>query len=158
MVNTFVTRLDNHVATLEARQKLTNPDCATIHLLLKRSETLDGKFKTHHFIVVDFIDEETLGEEQAVLDNHDNKILLLTQGLQCLMGDTGAVTPPKSATEPYQFLGRRLCHLEKTPRSINLTVEPLAPGPYLDNCLVRQLEKQVGRLRTELSDITSGIV
>ena len=52
----------------------------------------------------------------------------------------------------------QLCHLDNSLRSINLTVEPLAPGPDLDNCLVRQLEKQVGRLWAELMDFTRGIL
>ena len=51
-----------------------------------------------------------------------------------------------------------MCHLKNSLRSINLTVEPLAPGPDLDNCLVRQLEKQIGRLRAEVLDITHGIL
>ena len=48
--------------------------------------------------------------------------------------------------------------METSLRSINLTVEPLAPGPDLDSCLVQQLEKQVSCLRAELLDITCGIL
>ena len=62
-------------------KKLTNTDRVTIQQLLKRLDTLDGKFKTHHFAVIDLVEEETLGEEQAVLDDHDDKLLLLTERL-----------------------------------------------------------------------------
>ena len=56
-----------------------NTDLATIQQLLKRLETLDGEYRTHHFAAVDLVEKETLGEEQAVVDVHDNKILILTE-------------------------------------------------------------------------------
>ena len=59
-----------------------------------------------------------LGEEQVVLDDHDNKVLLLTERLQWLVADTGAASPPKPTTEHSQLLRRRLCHLEGTLMSV----------------------------------------
>ena len=108
---------------------------------MKRLKTLDGEFKTHDFAMVEFDEEETLGEEQTVLDNHDDKILLLTERFQRIMADTEATNPPKSTIDPFQFLRRRLHHLESSLRSINLTVELLTPGPDLNACLEWQLEK-----------------
>ena len=68
------------------------------------------------------------------------------------------MSPPKPATEPSQLLGRRLCRLENSLRSINLTVEPLAPEPDLNNYLIWQSEKKVGHLQAELSDISCSIL
>ena len=158
LVCATVTRLEDRVTTLEAKETLKNTDHVTIQQMLKRLETLDGKFKTHHFAVVDLVKEQTLDEEQAVLDDHNNKVLLLTERLQLLAGNIEAASPSKPFIEPSQLLSRRLCHLENSLRSINLTVEPLAPGPDLDNCLVPQLEEQVGHLWAEFSDITHGIL
>ena len=139
MVCASVTCFEDRVATIEANEKLTITDRATVQRLLKRLDTLDSEFKTHHFAVVDLVEEETLGEEQAVLDDHDDKVLLLTERLQRLVGGTGAVIPPRSTKDPSQLLCRRLCDLESSLRSINLTVESLTSGPDLDACLVQHL-------------------
>ena len=42
--------------------------------------------------------------------------------------------------------------------SANIAVKPLTPGPDLDHCLIWQLERQVGHLRPELSDMTHDIL
>ena len=67
------------------------------------------------------------------------------------------MSPPKPATEPSQLrvLLRRLRRLES---SLRMAIKPLAPGPDRDNCLVWQLEEQVGHLQAELLDITRGIL
>ena len=100
MVGTFLTCFENCITTFEAKEKLTNTDRATVQWLLKKLYTLDAEFKTHHFAIVDLIKEETLGEEQAMLDDHDDKVLLLTERLQRLVGDTGAASPSKSTKDP----------------------------------------------------------
>ena len=77
------------------------------------------------FAIIDLVGEGNLGEEQKVLDEQNDKVLLLTERLQHLVGDTGAASLPKPATEPSQLLGIRLCRLENCLRSVNLTVGPL---------------------------------
>ena len=68
--------------------------------------------------------------------------------------------PPMSlemAAEPSRLL-QRLRLVGGSLRSITETVEPIAPGPDLDDCLVWKLEKQVGCLQAELSDSSRGIL
>ena len=48
--------------------------------------------------------------------------------------------------------------MESTLRSIHSTVESLTSGPDLDACFVRQLEKHVGRISAEHSDLTRDIL
>ena len=48
--------------------------------------------------------------------------------------------------------------MESTLRSIHWTVESLTSGPDLDAGLVRQLEKQVGRISAEHLDLTCHIL
>ena len=104
MVHMPVTCFKDRVTTLEAKERLTNTDHETIQQLLKRLDTQDGEFKTHHFAFVDLVEEETQGEEHAVLDDHDNNVLLFTERFQSLVGDTGAAGPPKSTTDASQLL------------------------------------------------------
>ena len=84
MVRMSITRVEDHVTTLQPNEKLNNTDRATVQLLLKRFDTLDGEFKTQHFAVLDLTDEETLGKEQAVLDGHDNKFYYWQNDLNVL--------------------------------------------------------------------------
>ena len=63
----------------------------------------------------------------------------------------------ETVAEPSWLLYRRLHHSESSLRSVNMITEPLTLGPDLDNCLVQQLQEQVGRLRAELSDVTCDI-
>ena len=59
VVHTYVICLEDHITTLQAKEKLTNTDHVIIQWLLKRLETLDGQLKTHHFAVTDLVEEET---------------------------------------------------------------------------------------------------
>ena len=74
------------------------------------------------------------------------------------MADTRTMSPPKFATEQSQLLGISLRRMDKSLRSVNMTIELLAPGPDVDNCLILQLEDQVSCLRAELLDVTHDIL
>ena len=109
-------------------------------------------------------DEETLKQEQAVLDDHDDRMNEIMDRLTQL-GNTKStpivVALPMSletAAEPSQLLRRRLNQMESTLRLIKSTVESLTHGPDLDTSLVWQLEEQVGRINAEHSDLTRDIL
>ena len=85
---------------------LTNSDCATIQWLLNKLERLQFNFKSYCFTVLDLIEnEESLGKEQGILDDHGNRFLNLADRLQNLM-QQGGFSLPKSATDPAQLLHR----------------------------------------------------
>ena len=50
-------------------------------------------------------------------------------------------------------LGKRLHRMEINLRTVNEAVEPLAPRPSLDNCLLQQFEEHITSLKAELEDI-----
>ena len=113
------------------------------------------------------MDKEDLGtleQEEAQLDEHEDKTANMIDRLIWLSHTkplpTVVALPMSLETgvEPSRFLRRRLDHMEITLRSINLTVESLTSGPDLDTCLVWQLEKQVGRISVEHSDLTHDIL
>ena len=66
--------------------------------------------------------------------------------------EIAAVSPPKTARNPPRLLHTRLHHLENSLKSVNKAIKPLAPRPNLDNCLIRQLDKQIGCFQADLSD------
>ena len=64
-----ITRLENHVIDLEAKDKLTHENLIAIKGLIKRLESLDADFKGYRCKVIDSAkeDEGVLMEEQAKL-------------------------------------------------------------------------------------------
>ena len=76
MALSSITRLEKHVLDLEEKDQLTHKDLVAIKGFIKRLESLDAEFKTYHCKIVDMVeeDEDVLMEEQAKLDDHEDKI------------------------------------------------------------------------------------
>ena len=55
---------------------LSNVDRLTIQHLLQKLEKSDASFKEFHFGVLDLIDEAEQEDEQAILNEHDDKSLM----------------------------------------------------------------------------------
>ena len=85
MVHTSLMRLKDHITLLEGKEERMNSESATIQQLLTKLEKLDGEFKTYHFAIVHLVEKENFGEVQVVLDDNDNKILLLNYLLTILL-------------------------------------------------------------------------
>jgi hypothetical protein len=76
VVRASVTRLLARVSELEHD---------TARRLQQKLEELDSDFKTYHLAVVDLTDDEALDTEQAMLDEHDDKVTDLSARLQQLV-------------------------------------------------------------------------
>ena len=50
---------------------------------MQRLNSLNSDFNKHHFTIIELVDEypETLEQEQALLDNHENR---MTNVMECL--------------------------------------------------------------------------
>ena len=72
----------------------------TIQHLLHKSEKSDASFKGFHFGVLDLIDEAQQEDEQAVLDEHDNKVAYATTHIQQLLVETPKPEPLSSDSHP----------------------------------------------------------
>ena len=64
-----ITRLGNSLGDLEGM----TGDINTLDLAqqLKKLENLDSEFKTHHYNLIDDVDDSHLEAEQTILDEHD---------------------------------------------------------------------------------------
>ena len=53
---------------------------------LNKIEVLDAEFKEHHYTVINLVgdDEQKLDEEQAVMDDHKDRVAEITERLQQL--------------------------------------------------------------------------
>ena len=54
---------------------------------------LDANFKLNHFAIIDLVCDEFLNIEQAVLDDHDDKIADLVLRIQQLSPDSAPPSP-----------------------------------------------------------------
>ena len=76
VVRASITRLESRVANLQGKPELTAEDRLSVLQLLQRLNTLETDFKSHHFTVVDLLDD--IESEQAILDETDDKVTNLT--------------------------------------------------------------------------------
>ena len=75
-----------------------------------RLKQLDSEFKTHHYDLVDVINgEEALEREQAIFDEHDDHVALLSLRIQKLIAVCTALSP----SSPYQVATKRLLRVRE---------------------------------------------
>ena len=122
---------------MEAKDTLTSSTCLTVECLSNEIEALDAEFKEHHYAVIDLVrdDKQKLDEEQAVMNNHKDKVPKIVVRLQQLRPESKAASLAVHSTEQCIHLGKRLCCVENSLMTVNEAVEPLATRPGLNNCL-----------------------
>ena len=83
-------------------------------------ETLDAEFRQRHVAVVNKLEnDEELEFEQAVLDDHDNKVACITVYLDHLTNREDTSVGVKLEGETQQLLHKRLANIERSIRSAN---------------------------------------
>ena len=149
-----LTRLDSKLKELEDRSELDSVvRLESVRQTKTKLASLDSDFRTHHFNLVDLIEESAeLDGEQEVLDEHDDRIALLSTRIECLINRLS--TSPRSTTpaltDSRGVTSRRLCQLE---RRLSTVSDTLSTDPT-DECTVRQLEEEIADLKSELRSIT----
>ena len=105
----------------------------------------DSSFKEFHLGVLDLIDETEQDDEQAVLREHDNEVADVITRIQQLLAKTPKPEPLSSDSELElkRQLHERLDRIESKLRTVAAATGPMAKGPKLDNCLLRQYKEQV---------------
>ena len=166
-VHGMITRFKAQISKLEAKPEITYSNPVRIQAHKERFISLDSDFKAHHFLIIELVDEEdeeTPKREQAILDDHENRMNETMDHLTQLShskSSTIVVAPPiglETAAEPSWLSRKRLQCLESSLSSVKATVESLTLGPDLDAYLIQHLQEQVGALRTELSNVARDIL
>ena len=119
MAISSMTHLKKHVLEMEAKEKLLHKDAVAVKGFIKRLENLDAGFKGYHCnvisrcvlivlpveVAIDMLinnrhahlveeDEEVLLEEQAKLDDHEDKVTdLMNPVLKLGGGEENVATP-----------------------------------------------------------------
>ena len=73
---------------------------------LKKREMLNSNLKSYHFAIIDLIEnEKTMGEEQEILDDHNDIVSFRLNGrLQDLVADTGAIKSTQTCHRTVSIL------------------------------------------------------
>ena len=103
-----------------------------IQQLLQKLESLDTDFKSYHFTILDLIEEqEVLENEQATLDEHDDRIAKITNHIQKLLLEPSA--KPLLEAEKHQQIHNWMDYLKRKLRIVSQAIEPMVPGLELDS-------------------------
>ena len=121
--------------------------------LTHKLESLDAKFHTHHYKILDLIDEtdvDTPALEQKVLDRHDDEVTTLKARLATFVESCSSTSVDPNL---LKVTIRKLNHLEK-----NLTMISGATSKMTDQlCLLQQYDEQLRDLKLELTHIADDI-
>ena len=130
--------------TLAEATDLSDVDRLTIQHLLQKLEKSDVSFKEFHLGVLDLIDKAEQNYEQAVLDEHDNKVADVTACIQQLLAETPKPEPLSSDSdlELKRQLHERLDRIESKLHAASTATGPMAKGPKPDNSLLCQYESK----------------
>ena len=155
-VHASITKLTDRVKHLEQKADLSASEVLAARRSVEKLKELNDDFKRYHFAIVDLIEDEDEAEaEQAVLDEHDERVANLTDRLQML------ATRPKEhdvATEKQKLLRKRLEYIESNIGDIKDVVGLMVPSLDLDHELVEEYREQIGTFKQELMDVSHRIL
>ena len=114
-----MTRIETKFPGWEEKEILTEKDRQSIARTLKWLQELNHEFKGYHYSIVELMeDTKVLAEEQAVLDEHENKVEDFMRRLQDLV-TTEPVTPRASGIGDDQPGVRSITDVEHLCQSLN---------------------------------------
>ena len=93
-----------------------------------------------------------------MLDEHEDKVFSYMNRLCLLLEGSEPAAVPTLTTDPSQHLRRRLCEVERELEKVKEDVAGLEAETGVDQCLLRQLEKRIDGLMSELADVCRGIL
>lgn len=104
VVRASLTRLKTRVKEFESKgTEISVGDRLAAQRLLQKLDTLDSDFRSHHFAVVDLVDEEAMNTEQRVLDEHSG------------------------SADPHVRLSKRLRRVDTDLESVVSAIESIGP-------------------------------
>ena len=81
VIHASITRLDGRVTEFEAKEELS-PGPVGCPPATAQARNVGFGVQVYHLAVVDFVGEEALGAEQAILVEHDDRVADLTTRIQ----------------------------------------------------------------------------
>ena len=157
-VRASITKLEARIQRWELKDGLSVVDHLSIQRHMESLKEHDADFRTHHFAVVELVNEEDLVAEQAVLDEHADKVTDYMDRLQQLLPLPEKASHKVSGKYIAEGLFKRLRYIVRELTSLNDSADSVASGPSIDACLLRQLRRRVNSIDTELVDVAHKIL
>ena len=148
-----ITRLATRIRDLEGR--VDRDDTLELAKQAKQKlEKLDVDFKTHHYNLIDVIDDEdSLLREQGIIDEHDDEQAVLAIRVQQLIttcDSSSQVGTPKIAVRRLQRLKRILSSISEATEDMTVDSDGI--------CLLHQHKEQISDHKQELGDIRNSLL
>ena len=153
-----VTRLIAKFEELENNTALdTAPKLEVARQLKTRLSMLDAEFRTQHLEVIDLIENEgSLAKEQAILDEHDDRVTTLASSIQCLInGLTSSALSPKCSLGPPS--GRTVASRRLQQLRARLSVVGDNLSTPSQDYEIRQIEEEIADIKLELRSVSSDL-
>ena len=163
VVRASIMGIARRVSELEAKEELTLGNLLTVHVLLHKLNGLDTDFKSYHFAIVNAVEDELLQVEQDALDEHDDRVSLLTTCAQHLIaplssdsvrGRTGRPSSTRQALNVNSCLD---CWITWSKEIVD-AVKAAEAGDNVDTCVMLQYEEQLSGYKSELSSVSRDIL
>ena len=152
-----ITRLATRAAELERKPELTAEDGSMAQNLMKRLDSLNVEFMSHHLAIVDLLEEDAAEGQQAVLDENDDRVSALIVRMQCLCNRGAASLTRSTGSNPIELISKRLQHLEKEMHTVGDTMKAV-PVAEVDSCILQQFEEAFGVIKSQLADVSRQIL
>ena len=135
MLRGRITRIERDIATFRRQGRTTLKDRRNVERLLEQLKDNDSSFEQRHLEVLNFIqaeDQETLSQEEAVFDEHVNRVSELVERVEQLdiPEKEVPVSSPITTTvpNPSGTLGKRLKYIEQQREEIAITMRSPPSG------------------------------
>ena len=161
-----LTRIGKDIAVLEGQEELTFDDRRMVERLLEQLKDNDSTFEQRHVEVLNFIeeeDQEALNQEEAVFDEHVDRVAELTRRIERLRipQKEAHVSSPITTTAPNPSvtLVKRLKYIEQQRDVIARSLRSPLPGteehpkPWLQKC-----QKDIDALSAQLTGVLGDIL
>ena len=120
-----LTRIEQDIANLEDKEELALQDRHKVERLLEQINDNDTNFEQRSLEVLNFIEEEdqdTLSQDEAVFDEHVNRVAELVERMEQLDIPEKASSTPTRTTAPHSFckLAKRLKYIKQQREAITI--------------------------------------
>ena len=166
MVCTLLTRTEKYIGKLEEKEELTPSDGKKIRCLKELTKEDDYAFEERHVEVLNIIaaeDTAALESEEAVFDEHVDRVTEIIKGLEQLedlIGTSKPVMPHASnkgdgraevrSISEAEHLSRRLSQVED---SLTKAKRVVLEEKETDMCLLESHEERLKSINTDLQGI-----
>ena len=152
-----MTKMVSCIADMERRAPLSPTDEIVAKHMEQKTYDLHKNFQGYHYSILDLMEEdEDFDEEQAILDEQEEKISNILDRLYVLLNP--AKPTIGAFDDPHQHVDKRLSHINSGLVRILDEMKKVKSSPDMYHCLVEQLEEQLRGLKLKVSNVSQSIL